>query len=62
MRVVEVRERTVPNSRYADASLATDGLTTSAVAVVTDVRRGGAPVLGCGIASFGRCGGGRLIR
>jgi len=40
MRVVEVRERTLPISRYADPAVPSGGLNTSAVAVITDVIRG----------------------
>ena len=53
MRIVEIRERTVPISRYADPKLPTGGLTTSVVAVVTDVVRAGRPVVGYGFGSFG---------
>src|SRR5215471_6798462 len=45
MRIVEVRERTLPISRYADPAVPSGGLTTSAVAVITDVIRGGHPVI-----------------
>ena len=62
MRIVEVRERSVPISRYDDPALAPDGLTTSAVALVTDVVRDGRPVVGYGFASMGRFAQGGLIR
>src|SRR5215831_4783686 len=62
MRVVEVRERTLPISRYADPAVPSGGLTTSAVAVITDVIRGGRPVIGYGFASIGRFAQGGLIR
>jgi L-alanine-DL-glutamate epimerase-like enolase superfamily enzyme len=62
MRIVEVRERTLPISRYADPTVPSGGLTTSAVAVITDVIRGGRPVVGYGFASIGRFAQGGLIR
>ena len=62
MRIVEVRERTLPISRYADPAAPSGGLTTSAVAVITDVIRGGHPVIGYGFASIGRFAQGGLIR
>jgi hypothetical protein len=62
MHIVEVRERTIPISRYADPAVPSGGLTTSAVAVITDVIRGGRPVIGYGFASIGRFAQGGLIR
>ena len=62
MRIREIRERTIPISRYADPSIPGGGLTTSLVAVTTDELRGGRPVTGYGFASFGRFGQGGLIR
>lgn len=62
MRIVDIRERTVPLSRYADPGGASGDLTTSVVALVTDVRRDGAPVVGYGFSSIGRFGQGGLIR
>ena len=62
MRIVEVRERAVPISRYADPSLPSGGLTTSAVAVTTDVVRDGRPVVGYGFSSIGRFAQSGLIR
>lgn len=62
MRVVEARERSVPISRYADPGLLGGGLTTSVVAVVTDVLRERRPVVGYGFGSFGRFAQGGLIR
>ena len=62
MRIVEIRERTLPISRYADPAVPSGGLTTSAVAVVIDVQRGGKPVTGYGFASIGRFAQGGLIR
>ena len=62
MRVVEVRERSVDLSRYSDPSIPSGGLTTSIVALVTDVERNGRPVVGYGCASMGRFAQGGLIR
>jgi L-alanine-DL-glutamate epimerase-like enolase superfamily enzyme len=62
MRVVEIRERSLPISRYADPALLSGGLTTSIVAVITDVIRDGKPVVGYGFASIGRFAQGGLIR
>jgi len=62
VRIVDVRERSVPISRYADPSLPSGGLTTSAVALVTDVVRDGRPVVGYGFASMGRYAQSGLIR
>ncbi|MBO0797906.1 MAG: mandelate racemase [Blastocatellia bacterium] len=61
MRIIEIRERTVPISRYADPGIASGGLNTSVVAVVTDIRRDGAPLIGYGFSSIGRFGQGGLI-
>jgi len=62
MHIKENRERTVPISRYADPSIPSGGLDTSIVAVVTDVQRDGAPVVGFGFSSIGRYGQAGLIR
>jgi L-alanine-DL-glutamate epimerase-like enolase superfamily enzyme len=62
MRIREIRERTVPISRYADLSIPSGGLTTSLVALTTDQVRDGRAVTGYGFASFGRFGQGGLIR
>lgn len=62
MHIVDVRERSVPISRYADPALPAGGLTTSAVAAVTDIVRDGRPVVGYGFASMGRYAQGGLIR
>ena len=61
MRIVDIRERTVAISRFADAALPSGGLTTSIVALVTDVVRNGRPIIGYGFSSFGRFGQGGLI-
>jgi D(-)-tartrate dehydratase len=62
MRIVDVREQTVPISRYADPGIPSDGLNTTIVALVTDVRRAGVPVVGFGFSSIGRFGQSGLIR
>ena len=61
MRIIDIRERTVPISRYGDPSIPSGGLDTSVVAVVTDVMRDGAPVVGYGFSSIGRFGQAGLI-
>jgi L-alanine-DL-glutamate epimerase-like enolase superfamily enzyme len=62
VRVVEIRERSLPISRFADPALPSGGLTTSLVSITTDVRRDGAPVVGHGFGSFGRYAQGGPIR
>ena len=62
MRIVDIRERSVPISRYNDPALPSGGLTTSIVALTTDVIRHGKPVVGYGFASIGRFAQGGLIR
>jgi hypothetical protein len=46
MRIVEIRERTLPISRDADPAVPSGGLTANAVSLITDVIRGGRPVIG----------------
>jgi L-alanine-DL-glutamate epimerase-like enolase superfamily enzyme len=62
VRIVDIRELSVPISRYADPSVPSGGLTTSMVAVITDVTRDGKPIVGYGFASIGRFAQGGLIR
>ena len=62
MQVREIRERSVPLSRYADRSIASAALSTSVVAVLTDMNAGDGPLTGYGFASVGRFGQGGLIR
>ncbi len=62
MRIVDIREKTVPISRYADPVIAPASLTTSLIAVVSDVRREDGPLTGYGFASVGRFAQGGLIR
>jgi L-alanine-DL-glutamate epimerase-like enolase superfamily enzyme len=60
MQIVDIRERTIPISRYLDPTLNSGGLTTSLVAVI--VSAGNSTVTGYGFASMGRFGQGGLIR
>lgn len=62
MRIVDIRERSVDISRYSDPSIPSGGLTTSIVALTTDVVRNGRPVVGYGFSSMGRFAQGGLIR
>ncbi len=62
MRITDVRERGYTLSRYADPSIVAGRLPSSMVAVVTDVHRGGEPVVGYGFGSVGRFAQGGLIR
>ncbi len=61
MRIKEIFERTLPISRYADPSIPSGGLDTSAVAVVTDKICDGEPIIGYGFSSIGRFGQRGLI-
>src|SRR3982074_692504 len=63
VRIVDVREVTKPiASPIRNAYIDFSKMTTSLVAVVTDVVRDGKPVLGYGFNSNGRSGQGGLIR
>jgi len=63
VKIVEVRERTFPiASPIRNAVIDFSKMTLSAVAVVTDVVRDGAPVVGYGFNSNGRYGQGPLLR
>jgi L-alanine-DL-glutamate epimerase-like enolase superfamily enzyme len=62
MRIVDIREQPIRISRYRDPRIPSGGLTTSLVAVVTDVARAGRPVAGYGFASIGRYAQSGLIR
>jgi D(-)-tartrate dehydratase len=62
MRIVDIRERPIGISRYRDPGIPSGGLTTSLVAVVTDVIRAGRPVVGYGFSSVGRYAQSGLIR
>src|SRR5215212_11620635 len=60
MRIVDIREIAVPlNTSMRNAAFDFSEMTTSVVAVVTDVMRGGKPVTGYAFNSTGRyaCGG-----
>jgi D(-)-tartrate dehydratase len=63
LRIVDIRERTVPiSSSIANAYIDFSKMTLSLVAVITDVIRDGRPVVGYGFNSNGRYGQGALIR
>ncbi|TXH32459.1 MAG: mandelate racemase [Rhodospirillaceae bacterium] len=62
MRIVDIREQAIPISRFLDPVLPSGGLTTSIVAVITDIQRNGQPIIGYGFSSFGRYGQSGLIR
>jgi L-alanine-DL-glutamate epimerase-like enolase superfamily enzyme len=62
MRIVAIRDQTVPISRCADAQLGSNDLNTTLVAVVTDAYRDGSPIVGFGFSSIGRFGQSGLIR
>src|SRR5688500_6641222 len=63
MRIVEIRERTIPiSSPIANAYIDFSKMNLSLVAVVTDVIRDGKRVVGYGFNSNGRYGQGCLIR
>jgi len=63
LRIVEIRERTVPiASAIANAYIDFSKMTLSLVAVITDVVRNGRPVVGYGFNSNGRYGQGALMR
>jgi L-alanine-DL-glutamate epimerase-like enolase superfamily enzyme len=62
VRIVDIRERTIPISRYASPTSPSGDLNTTAVAIVTDVHRDGEPIVGFGFSSFGRFGQSGLIR
>src|SRR3954471_10055070 len=63
MKIVEIREKTVPiASPIRNAYIDFSKMTLSLVAVVTDVVRNGRPVVGYGFNSNGRYGQGQLMR
>lgn len=62
MRIIDIRECSIPISRYADPSVAPAQLSTSVVAVVTDVSKDGDQLIGYGFASIGRFAQSGLIR
>jgi L-alanine-DL-glutamate epimerase-like enolase superfamily enzyme len=63
MRIVAVKERTVPLSAASrNASISFDAMTASALAVVTDAAVDGKPLIGLAFDSVGRYGHGGLLR
>ena len=63
MKIVEIREKTVPiSSPIRNAYIDFSKMTLSLVAVITDVVRDGKPVVGYGFNSNGRYGQGQLMR
>ena len=63
MRIVEIREQTLPiSSPIRNAYIDFSKMTLSLVAVITDVVRDGRPVVGYGFNSNGRYGQGKLMR
>src|SRR5262249_16158462 len=63
MRIVDIRETAVPiNSAISNSSIAFSEMTTSVVAVITDVRRDGRPVAGYAFNSTGRYACGAQMR
>jgi D(-)-tartrate dehydratase len=61
MKIVDVVARTVNISRFNDPTIPSGGLTTTMVAIVTDVVRSGRPIVGFGFSSIGRFGQQGLI-
>ena len=63
MRILEIRETTIPvAATMSNAAIGFDEMTASAVAVRTDRRIGGAPVIGYALDSVGRYAHGGLLR
>src|SRR3974390_3342737 len=63
MRIIDIREAVVPvNSTLANSSIDFSEMTTSVVAVITDVTRGGRPVCGFAFNSTGRYACGAQMR
>src|SRR5260370_36942585 len=63
MRIVDIRETAVPiNSTLANSSIDFSEMTTSVVAVITDVIRNGKPVCGFAFNSTGRYACGAQMR
>src|SRR5262244_4332665 len=63
MRILDIRETAVPiNSQIANSSFDFSEMTTSVVAVITDVVRGGRPVAGFAFNSTGRYACGHQMR
>src|SRR5215472_3499798 len=63
MRIVDIRETAIPlNSTLANSSIDFSEMTTSVVAVITDVQRDGRPVTGFAFNSTGRYACGAQMR
>jgi L-alanine-DL-glutamate epimerase-like enolase superfamily enzyme len=63
MRIVDIRETAIPlNSSLANSSIDFSEMTTSVVAVITDIERDGAPVVGYAFNSTGRYACGAQMR
>ena len=63
MRIVAVREQTIQLGAAArNSSISLDAMTASAVAVHTDVKKNGQPLVGLAFDSIGRYGHGALLR
>ena len=63
MRILEIREKTIPvGGTIRNAAIGFDEMTASVVAVLTDRVLGGAPIIGYGLDSIGRYGHGGLLR
>ena len=63
MRIVAITERTIRLGTDArNANISFEGMTASAVAVHTDARRNGKPLIGLAFDSIGRYGHGALLR
>ncbi len=63
MRILAIHERTVPvGSAMRNAAISFGGMTASALAIVTDHRVEGQPVIGYAFDSIGRYGKGGLLR
>src|ERR1700704_5647931 len=63
MRIVDIREKAIPlNSQLANSGFDFSEMTTSVVAVITDVVRDGVPVVGFAFNSTGRYACGAAMR
>jgi hypothetical protein len=62
MKIVEIRQKTIPIPARSATRTSFSKMTLSLVAVVTDVMRDGKPVVGYGFNSNGRYGQGKLMR
>src|ERR1700749_4879354 len=63
MKITDIRETAIAlNSTLANSSIDFSEMTTSVVAVITDVMRGGKPVTGCAFNSTGRYACGAQMR